>query len=300
MTLIINETRALTAAFSDRQVEWISEFDDGVKRLSTANQKRAAMEDFMRNSIDNRQRIESLLLSSESSLLPEEELKWISRDDVRLLRWLINFCRQPFTGFGASTQIPMPYGDAEEQSNPYRFFIRAVDFWQEHIQTKRDSLKSIKQEWSEIRRKDSKLNWLKKDDTEQIKWAWTYLEHHLNNQNLFRHKRYSPISNEEIYISILSTFDNWTGDRGKLHEVQSSMKQAWAQQKYRTNIKNNNKKQSTYVLSNKTKNQLKALAEANEINLNQMLEYIINEAYKERKKRKIGNLPDDEDSSLKS
>lgn len=84
----------------------------------------------------------------------------------------------------------------------------------------------------------------------------------------------------------MSTFDTWCGDTGNLYLLQTSMKQAWAQQKYRSTLIAKKKKQSTYVLGEKTKENLEEIAIARNVNLNEMLEHIINEAYKDYKKDK--------------
>src|SRR5690606_41992858 len=72
----------------------------------------------------------------------------------------------------------------------------------------------------------------------------------------------------------------------KLQLLQLRMNRAWAQQKYRANLKNKKKKQSTYALSMEAKSQLQILAKKSNVNLNQMLEYIIDQAFKNHKKGK--------------
>lgn len=298
MALRTNDPEVLTAAFSDRQVRWVCQFHEETKDLFTVALMRAKLEELMRIPAEAGYWKQSLL-TSEGKLLSDEELKWIHEDDLRLLRWLVIKCQKPRPNDPPLMQTPVGYNLGSHSQDLHYTFIRAVDFWQTPMKAKKDTLEKLRAEWSTVLLNNSKLKWLDKTNTTQTDWAWDYVNNYINTKEL-RTFRFTPTTPETKYIDILSTFDCWSADRADLYELKSNLKQAWAQQKYRAKLKDNNKKQSTYALSNKTKNQLKALAEANEINLNQMLEYIIDEAYKDRKKRKFGNLPDIEDSSLKS
>lgn len=91
--------------------------------------------------------------------------------------------------------------------------------------------------------------------------------------------------------------DNWSADEAESEKLQGAMKKAWAQQKYRANLKNKDKKQSTFAISNQTKRHLETLAKVHNVNLNQMLEYIIDEAHENLKKRKISKYPDRDNDS---
>lgn len=287
MTFINNELPLIINEFSDREIAWIFEVrSDKSIRADSLDQKRSIIREHMHSSVENHKGITDLRLRSESCLLPEEELTWIKKTDIRLLRWLLHYCSRPHIGSGPATQIPInPLFNAPESAY-YDHFVSALDIWPVDIHFKSQSLNNIKSIWTELLLKDRKLNWLRKDNDSQIDWAWSYLNTYLDKQGRFGSHKYSPMTPSETYLAILSTFDTWHGDTGYLYLLQTNMKQAWAQQKYRSTLTAKKKKQSTYVLGEKTKENLEEIAIARNVNLNEMLEHIINEAYKNYKKDK--------------
>lgn len=275
MNMRTNNPKLLTLEISNRQIDWICQKNETAKQLFTLKQKREYLETLISQSADDAKIIKELQLKSDLQLLPDEDLEWINKNDTRLLRWLADWCSKSFAELWTIS--------TDHEKKLYESIIRTIDFWEESIPTKRFCIANIKSKWAKILLKDAKLKWLKIENTEQIEWAWIYLNNYLHKNNIFT-SNYNPTCSKDYYTAIISTFDNWSTDRDILHELQTNMKQAWAQQKYRENLKSNDKKQSTYALSNTAKINLKKLAEENNVNLNQMLEYIINDAYKKLKK----------------
>lgn len=292
--------------FSDREIIWIFWKSFAHKRADGVNQKKSVMKQYLSFSDEIREKVKRLHTESESHLLPEEEIEWIDSDNIRLLRWIKDCCT-PLPHYPTHSSIyeqppypdpfisppplefdpaPSPLGnDPVPDAALYRYLITTIDQWDVTLETKRSSLEKIKIAWSELLRKDSKLKWLHKNNNSQVEWAWAYLNEYMEKHTQPLQNIYSPTNTEETYNAILSTFDTWRGDTGFIFNLQTGMKQAWAQQKYRTALKKNNKKQSTYVLGEGTISHLNELAEANNVNLNKMLEHIINEAYKNLKRK---------------
>lgn len=249
----------------------------------------------MRNSKDNRETINKLLIDSDSQLLREEELNWIGKTDTRLLRWIIYECKKQPSNYQQGIPIPLFYNPAENPESLYYTLIHSVDAWQTPLHVKQETLEAFRKAWSRVLL-NSKLKWLDKKNTRLVEWAWTYLNNYIE-RNEVQTRRFRPVKDEDFYIDIMSTFDNWTADEIKLYELQIGMKNAWAQHKYRKNLKDSNKKQSTYAISTESKKQLEILAKANNVNLNQMLEHVIGEAHKNLKAAKKPKYPE-QDSDL--
>jgi hypothetical protein len=287
MTFENNGQPNIAHKFSNREVDWIFErLNNGNIQANSLEQKKSFIERCMHKSERDYAWVATLRLESESYLLPEKELKWISKDNIRLLRWIVHFCSDPAINHDRRITIPMPRMDRIVDSRLYDFITHALDKWEVDISLKRLIFSNMQASWSALLLKDSKLKWLHKDNESQNIWAWKYLCDQLIKTQSHSPPKYNPINANEAHLAVLSTFDTWSGDTGQLYELQTSMKQAWAQQKYRSNLTAKKKRQSTYVLGERTKVNLEELAVARNVNLNQMLEHIINEAYKDFKKGK--------------
>lgn len=246
----------------------------------TIAERRKVLEQHLRTYEDKSEFTQNLRLRCEAKLLPDKELEWLDRDNTRLMRWLMH----DWLHISSPSPIPPTQKVLGGEPEYYDHFLEALDGWNEDLQRKRSELSRIKLAWSKKLEEDKQLAWLDKHNSSQIEWAWKYLK--LNLPSYIDISQYSPINTKEMYIDIFSVFDTWYGNTTPLYRLQVSMKQAWAQQKYRTNLKNEKKQQSTYVLSTEAKLQLKTLAKKNNVNLNQMLEHIIDQAFKNSKKDK--------------
>lgn len=287
MAIQMNGLPLVIYEYTDREVNWIYAQKKWNSPAESTAEKRNRLSKYMHTNSAIHEEIQNLRLESESYLLADEELEWIERSDIRLLTWLLHYCSRPHFRFGTTTHIPIPASHDLPESAYYDHFVTAVDNWSIYLRNKSRSLNEIKSIWSELLSKDRRLKWLRKDDVAQIDWAWAYLNTYFDKHQTFGRLKYSPITPQETHIAIMSTFDTWRGDTGDLYLLQTSMKQAWAQQKYRSSLIAKKKKQSTYVLGEKTKEHLEEIAIARNVNLNEMLEYIINQAYKDFKRAKL-------------
>ncbi len=272
-TLMIDE-------LSEREINWIHDqlgytgpYIDGTE------QKRALIKNYIQSEAANYTQVCDLLLQSKARLLPNNELAWIEEHDYRLLRWMGHYCSAPSPHILG--RIPTLFNIPLTDSLRYRNFVKALDDWNEELYRKRFIIEQVRIAWSEVLLKDSKLTWLKEGDQSQMDWAWDYM---LSNRVIPYFL--TPTNTEEKYSNIMSVFDCWQSSPEKLQLLQIKMSRAWAQQKYRANLKNEKKKQSTYSLSVDAKSQLQMLAKERNINLNKMLEHIIDQAFKNSKKGK--------------
>lgn len=200
-------------------------------------------------------------------LLQDSEIDWIKEDDMRLQRWLIYYLSHY-----ESTEIPIRVSFNWPDAGKYHRVINALDIWDAEVDVKKSTIQTAKLLWSKNLLQDKKLKWLDPQNETQIEWAWRYIN---DNQQLKMHA-ISATSNQERYLGVMETFDCWQNPL-ELKDFRETMKRAWAQHKYRLNL--NGRKQSTFVLSIEAKDQLQKMAKTQNVNLNQMLEYLINKEY---------------------
>lgn len=264
---------------SEREINWLHEQLGYMGQyIDSAEQKRALIKNHVQVEA-NYAHVSDLLLQSKARLLPNEELAWIEEHNYRLLRWVGYYCAAPTPYIPG--RVPALLNVPVTDSLRYRSFVSALDNWDAELYHKRLVIEQARIAWSEVLLKDSKLAWLKESDQNQMDWAWEYM---LSERAVPYFL--TPTNTEEKYSNIMSVFDCWQGPPEKLQLLQLKVTRAWAQQKYRANLKDKKKKQSTYALSMEAKSQLQTLANKSNVNLNQMLEYIIDQAFKNHKKGK--------------
>lgn len=296
MTFGNNNPPDVTKGFTDREIDWIyPRIQWGYNLLvETTEQKRSIIKERMNLHEEHYEETCQLQRNSQSLLIPDVELEWIDKSDLRQIYWIKNWLKQ-----SSQQTIPVGYANLKlpditfqlPNITFYREFIFHLDNWNTSLLNKRSFIQALKSAWHFQLQNDRQLGWIDRKNPDQIFWAWNYLKGNLallypNNIWSSMDGTDTPINDEERYLYIFSKFDASTVDPYLKKEIQRKMKQAWSQKTFRTNLKNSNKKQSTYALSVESKTQLQTLAKQSNVNLNQMLEYIIDQAYKNRKKGK--------------
>ncbi|WP_039912978.1 hypothetical protein [Cellvibrio mixtus] len=281
------QTDDLIEKLTKREINWISAYmnmreTESILDTDSFSLREKKLKVYALANDSNLKEIELLKHQSGDRLLFESELAWINKNDSRLLKWIAYYWAKAAKGAG---RLSIKAGGTEIV---YENFIFAIDWWPVNLENKRMFINQAKSEWAQILQNDRKLAWLDIKNQSQIEWAWAYIRESM--KDYVNWKDYNPTSTEEMYLDILSIFDMWDGNPAELREHQSKLKQAWAQQKYRANLHKKKKKQSTYVLSTETKTQLETLARVNNVNLNQMLEYIINQAFKNSKRGQLHDI----------
>jgi hypothetical protein len=208
-------------------------------------------------------------------LLPDNEFVWLEPNNYRLNAWLKIYClRNPVHHGGVAGNKLMLINESTDTGDLIRVFIGYFDFWSEPLEGKRKFLNDLKTAWANQLGQDKQLEWLDKRNEPQIRWAWEYLNNHTPFQPS---ARYSPINIDEMYTYIFTSLDHCFGHSAERRECIAKMRRAWTQLKYRANL--NGRKQSTYALNTNTKTQLKQLAKAKRLPINEVLEYLIEDEY---------------------
>jgi len=261
--------------FSDREISWVfSQVFVGEVMPNSIDQMRGRLKSYVDSSEENFVKVSELQRQSEQYLVQDKELSWIDSKNVRLMRWLA----YRWSNLDSKSEWLFDLWIKKQEGKVIPTFIyddyliTNFDLWITPITQKIALLEETKKQWSDLLQMDKELAWIDPTDKKQVQWAWEYLKMH-SNQNL----NYSPTSTEETYSYILTVFDVWQGHPAERKEAIRKIRGAWTQKKYRQNL--NGKKPSTYVLSTEAKSNLKKLAEARNINMNQMLEYIINKEF---------------------
>lgn len=280
MTAYDNDLPLIIQQFTDREVDWLYSRVNWQVRIevATTDARREIIGEYIQLNKNNLNEVLDLQKASKYHLLENTEIDWIEQNNYRLLRWIAGR-KSPINPYQLE-EIPGITNKTLSAEQLYTHFIRTLDNWGDSIEHKKSTLNNIKIVWSDLLRRDTKLTWLKQNDDSQIEWAWEYVKEKEKPGISLR----AAITVQEKYLGILEVFDCWPLHEAELQIFQDTMKRAWAQQKYRASLKHEKKKQSTYVLSTEAKSQLKVLAKKNNVNLNQMLEYIIDQAFKSHKK----------------
>ncbi|WP_297831726.1 hypothetical protein [Pseudomonas sp.] len=164
-------------------------------------------------------------------LLPQERLKWISKDK-RQICWLLNYLRREL-----NCSIWQPPAWLLERD----LIIACLDFWDIDLTKKDKAVGRIEWAWNEHQKSDRIFKWFKgEEETARCGFAWDWL---LRNRPNFTVGQ-PPISDQE---GILLFFDGlWLSESDKKLGV-IEIKNSWSQQKSRG--KSSGKKQRNFVLS---------------------------------------------------
>lgn len=301
---MVMQTNDPTYGASDREIDWAYGNIQWPKwtEIQTSVHRRAKLKEYAAETEDKADEVRKRLQQSKSHLVDETYFEWLKNNDSRFIPWLkIYFFRFRRNGSITSIDKPAAIKNASKLSaEEYHLaFIKNVDLWSADIKTKKDFFDQIKFQWYSQQKQDKKLKWIDINNEVQIDWIWEYLDKTPFGSGLLNPqiRGFNPTNRQEKYTCIFEWFYSWTRHPAELTEYQKKIKQAWTQLRYRTNLKQNNKKQSTYALSEKATDQLKFLAAFINVNRNQMLEYIIGEAYKNLKTMKKPKHPE-QDSDL--
>lgn len=275
-----NDPRRILDTYSPREINWIySKLRIRAPKVDTCEQKRRLIEDYSNENNTQYQEVIDLHRESQSYLLEEKEFEWIDWEESRFLGWLKFELsrRNPFDVYMNEDRI---FNIAKDVPN-YRvreYFLTDLDSWNTRYSKKSNLLKRAKSSWYQIIQRDKKLTWIEKDNEKQVEWAWQYISGHIEARTIPVANSFRPTNSAETYSNIFTIFDTWKGHPAELREFQAKMKQAWAQQKYRANLKG--RKQSTFVLTTQTISQLKELAQKRRLPIHEVLEHIIEDEHK--------------------
>ncbi|MFT2098290.1 hypothetical protein ACMUMQ_08055 [Marinomonas sp. 2405UD66-6] len=137
-------------------------------------------------------------------------------------------------------------------------------------------LELLKAKWHEIRQDVSVTNWLEDNNPTHWSWAWSYLQ---NNTQRPLEQAWLPSNDVEKRAAVIATLDlSDNVDRKAL--VIDKMKKAWSQKKFRE--KSSGKKPYSISMTLNTKQKLNAMAEEKGMKINEMIEYLVQNEFKNR------------------
>lgn len=159
-------------------------------------------------------------------------------------------------------------------------------------QKKIELLDSLKKQWMRSKESTSSLTWLTQSSNEDaITWAWDYIkkynEDYINpSHSIFSEYRTIPIPSVNIndqdkkYV-IIAALQQWRPAQDTKTLFYQRINRAWSQRKTRK-TREDMKAINTYI-SVQHKEMLDKLAKYNRFRMNEMLEFIIEDAYEQQR-----------------
>lgn len=224
-----------------------------------------------------------ILPAMKSSLISEDGLKWIEKENYRLLIWAIVHLR-PLTLDQYSTKyfddkfpcIGIPASILAD--NRHEKIINAIDTWQITRVEKMDFLLNKKIEWIKHKTSDKEIKWLDPKDEGQLIWAWEYLTKQRKNLAIP-----DPTDMREYNAAVLASLDEMSyGYPSDKKLFMEQMKRTWSQKKFRDSGKA--KKPYYLPLTIKTREKLQWLAENSGQKPSEILEQLIQESHEKANK----------------
>ena len=228
--------------------------------------------------------------------ITDEDIAWISTNNSRLIRFTktrILFTSITEQGFFPRSQLSplsmnMNMNHVHGEISPFTSNKSSLEYIKSNLTCidsprlyKLGFINSVKQEWGCIVNKDSAARWIKKEDNDSFR-------HWLKSQDFFmRGGDWNWISQyqHEDFIEFTSLyFDIMTAlvpDKSELMIIK--LKKAWSQ--FKTREKNKTKKQVSFYLPIKTKEQLEEICKTTEVPRDKFLQLLIENEYKKFKSK---------------
>ncbi|NVK72363.1 MAG: hypothetical protein HWE24_02695 [Oceanospirillaceae bacterium] len=229
--------------------------------------------------------------------LPISYFRWLDKKNERLCNWawcyLKSHSKKPNTDEEQTDNIENSFlllyekafnTERENSADRYNDVIDAFYLGEADSQQQEALLEKLKDKWQDIRFNETLVNWLEDNNPAQWMWAWSYL------QNITQRpleNAWIPTTAVEKKAAVIATIDlSDNVDRKAL--IIDKMKKAWSQKKFRE--KSSGKKPYSISMTLNTKQKLNALAEENNMKINEMVEYLVRNEYKKRDSNKSSSL----------
>ncbi|MFW9088169.1 hypothetical protein ACOI7N_26985 [Pseudomonas sp. P2758] len=149
--------------------------------------------------------------------------------------------------------------------------LASFDLWDIDIAEKESRLYKLKQNWAQHKKGDKKFQWLK-DEESKCLLAGEWLNSNIDGLQLIGLPPTvgQPINN---YEDLLIFFDRCNNDQKTLY--MDRIKKAWSQKKYRQGLRDKNKAQYNFVLSDKAMERLDNFAKDNELSRARILDILL-------------------------
>ena len=241
---------------------------------------------------DKEKLINDLLDVTKQSLLPLAELDWIKKDERAC--YFVWASVQNFDFYAAPDHPTNPlmqnqpitvanYRVLNLKANPSnsneRFdeIVKFIDRVFQPLEWQMELIEYFKKRWSSIYTSRRTLSWLNKNNEEQCRWAWEYI----NKPKLMgagpSAYRLKPTGCYEMYLAIFAALDSWDGHLDSQRLFLIDFNKAWQQKKHRDSRQG--KKACNLVLREEVKQKLDELASSRGMKLNQIVEQLIENEY---------------------
>jgi hypothetical protein len=254
--------------------------------------------------------IEGMEFSCSNSLLRLDYFDWLKTSE-RACYWLwgqISF-NESYKKV-AGPFIESVYNESGSKTTPYnteyryRLILLFCDIPSSPLDVKKNYLNVMREWWEEIYSSPAIFKWLDKDDESQCQWVWEYIkksqapyavesldsdeDNNESNESKEGGKKLSPslylnpLSHHERYLAIYASYDLWNAHEDTKKLFLKNINKAWSQKKLRDN-REGKKSLNTYLRS-EVKDQLDELSRCYEKSKQAVLEMLIENEYKNKRK----------------
>ncbi|QIR94353.1 hypothetical protein FR729_15480 [Vibrio alginolyticus] len=143
------------------------------------------------------------------------------------------------------------------------------------LSEQKEVIVDLLEKWKPIFSDKRIVNWLLKDDVKQHEWVWEYLSKF---DSKLTQEVWSPTNDNELKSAIISLFDLLHDQPDRKTLLIGNMKRAWSQKKFRD--KNEGKKAYSISMTESTKQKLDTLAEHKGLKINETVELLIRNEFK--------------------
>lgn len=264
--------------------------EEGAKQINQA----IASQDWSNEEKDHA--IKMFLNEAKQNLLPLSELDWIKKSERACYWCWAAISRNQFFAtpnhpviqpaqdqqwqyVSSYTQLGLkniPSTSKERFDEVVKFFDRVGQplQWQQLL------VERLKSDWSFIYNSRKPFSWLKKDNEDQCRWAWEYMQSYGTKQGLMDRPTtgfIQPVGLDELYLSIYGAFDTWNTSKESKTLFLQNFNKAWHQKKHRDGRQG--KKACNLVLREDVKDKLDEMANIRGLKLNQLVEILIENEY---------------------
>lgn len=232
-----------------------------------------------------------LITLGNEEILPEGLFSWLKESqEASMFLWLDveehrNFYHLEWGGGNEYFTYPTPISHDERYQNILDCFDHSF-YVGDYSYNKEGLLNQLKANWTRAREDTPKLSWLmQSDEEESINWTWSYIKRYRFSAVRYQNNFYLPFSSpnaESRKYGIIAALQRW-GYRGDSQALfYQRINRAWSQRKTRK-TREDMKAINTYI-SVQHKDMLDKLAKYNRFRMNEMLEFLIEDAYEQERK----------------
>ena len=242
---------------------------------------------------EKEQLVQSLITEAKKSLLPLDEFSWIKGDEracyfVWASIYLYYYYSAPshptIVTSGHTPTYALYYNQLSLKNNPsdnMERFDEVVKYFDRIPQPSRwklDLIAHLKGIWGYIFSNRKPFSWLEKDNDEQCRWAWDYINKIDWDNSKPMISQLSVTSTEEMYFAIYAAYDTWKAKTEAKRLFTIDFNKAWQQKKHRDSRQG--KKACSLVLQEDVKLKLDELAKTRKVTLSQLVEQLIEKEYR--------------------